>query len=478
MRIKREFKKHGYFWLPSAPDKKFPGTLSVSDGGIIDLEIVELFESVDSYDLGGERWFWDILNWEPTFKNHFKRIVGHIETSEVTLDGCKFNAGNSYDRTGLSKSLLRVDRVFTGIKYDRDEIPRFKILIFSLDGINEWIGDREFDVEKRVQGKHISFQHPEEVSFNLANGMELSISFNQVRSGSRAPREDRITQSTYFKLVSQGARELDEFVSVVEKIITFLSFAIGHIICLDSIEATSKNPPPLPPIQEDIGYDRIGLLPINIFYSSQLYSEDKTRIGFNTLFKYERIQNDAERIICNWVNAYEQIAPAFDLYFLAQMRTQPSLEATFLMLTTGLEVFHRRTSDEMHMDEAEFKKIRKTLVNECPKTERDWFAQKLNYANELTLKNRIERMIELFDYFIDDERRPELIDSIKDTRNYLTHYDSDLESKAAKGQDLHILCLKIEALFQLHFLKLIGFNDQEINDIAHEYSNIKRNFDL
>ena len=187
MRIKREFKKDGYFWLPSAPDKKLPGTLSVSDGGIIDLEIVELFESVDSYDLDGERWFRDILNWEPTFKNHFKRIVGHIETSEVTLDGCKFNGGNSYDRTGLSKSLLRVDRAFTGIKYDGDEIPRFKILIFSVDGINEWIGDREFDVEKRAQGKHISFQHPEKVSFTLANGMELSITFNQVRSGSRSP---------------------------------------------------------------------------------------------------------------------------------------------------------------------------------------------------------------------------------------------------------------------------------------------------
>ena len=43
MRIKEKFKKLGYFWLPSAPDKKFPGTLSVSDGGIIDLEIVELF---------------------------------------------------------------------------------------------------------------------------------------------------------------------------------------------------------------------------------------------------------------------------------------------------------------------------------------------------------------------------------------------------------------------------------------------------
>ena len=477
MRIKREFKKHGYFWLPSAPDKKFPGTLSVSDGGIIDLEIVELFESVDSYDLDGERWFWDILNWEPTFGNHFKRIVGHIETSEVTLDGCKFNAGNSYNRTGLSKSLLRVDRVFTGIKYDGDEIPRFKILIFSVAGIDKWIGKSKIDIEKLAQGEHISFQHPEEVSFTLANGMELSIAFKKGRSSSLSPREDRITQRTYFKLVSQDVRELDEFISVVEKVLTFLCFAIGDIICLDSIEGTSQNPPPLPPIQEDFGYDRIGLLPINIFYSSQLYSKDTTWIGFNTLFKYERIQNDAERIICNWIKAYKQIAPAFDLYFLAQMRTQPSLEVTFLMLITGLEAFHRRTSNEKHMDEVKFKAIRKTLVNKCPKSERDWFAQKLNYANELSLRNRIEKMIDPFNRFIDDGRKSGLIDSIVHTRNYLTHYDLNLESKAAKDQDLHILCLKIEALLQLHFLKLIGFNDQEINDIA-EYSDIKRKCDM
>ena len=41
MRIKEEFKKSGYFWLPSTPDKKAPGTLSISDGGHIELEVIE-----------------------------------------------------------------------------------------------------------------------------------------------------------------------------------------------------------------------------------------------------------------------------------------------------------------------------------------------------------------------------------------------------------------------------------------------------
>ena len=218
MRIKEDFKKSGYFWLPSSPDKKFPGTLSISGGGIIDLEIVELFESVGSDSVDSESIHWDTLNWEPTFNNDFKRIVGHIETNEVTLDDCKSNRGPLYFKTGLSKSLLRVGRAFTDVKYDEDEIPSFKILIFSVDGINQWIGensnrstppnpDYPFSYQRR---QTISFQHPEPVSFNLSNGMELSITFNQVGTGTVSPREDRITQRTYFRLVSQDTRELNE----------------------------------------------------------------------------------------------------------------------------------------------------------------------------------------------------------------------------------------------------------------------------
>ena len=475
MRIKKEFKKSGYFWLPFAPDKKFPGTLSISDGGIIDLEIVELFESVGSDSLDGESHGWDILNWEPAFYGtDFKRIVGRIETGEITLDDCKCNGG-FVTPTGFSKSLLRIDRAFTGVKYDEDEIPSFKILIFSIDGIEEWIGtstDRSNSpnlnypliFQKEVP---ISFQHPEPISFNLPNGIELSITFNQERSGTMSPREDRITQRTYFKLVSQDALELDEFTSVVEKILTFLCFAMGGIVCIDSMEATSENPPPWLPSREDVGYDKIGLLPINIFYSSQFHSKSKPSIGFSRLFRFEEIQNDAERVICNWIDAYEQINPAFNLYFLAKMGIHPSFEAKFLTLVTGLEVYHRRTSDEKEMNDAEFDELVKVLVENCPEEKRNWLNGKLMFANEIVLRKRIKGLIEPFkNHFGDKEKRKKLINKIVNTRNYLTHYDLRLESKAAKGQDLQILCQKIEVLFQLHFLQLIGFSQDDINSIA------------
>ncbi|WP_293391509.1 hypothetical protein [Nevskia sp.] len=50
MRIKDEFKKSGYFWLASGPEKKIPGTLVITDGGNIELEVVGLFdESIEGF---------------------------------------------------------------------------------------------------------------------------------------------------------------------------------------------------------------------------------------------------------------------------------------------------------------------------------------------------------------------------------------------------------------------------------------------
>ena len=88
MRIKDEFKKSGYFWLPAQPEKKLPGTLVITEGGKIQLELVGLFdESVEGINnfLSGD--------------DNPKRIVGHIEgINLVTLEDC------FYTKKGLSSS--------------------------------------------------------------------------------------------------------------------------------------------------------------------------------------------------------------------------------------------------------------------------------------------------------------------------------------------------------------------------------------
>ena len=224
--------------------------------------------------------------------------------------------------------------------------------------------------------------------------------------------------------------------------------------------------------RRNIGEGRTRTIPINIYYPSWPYSKDKPETNRSKLFEFEAIQNDAERIINNWIKAYEQIAPSFNLYFLAKMGMQTYLEERFMALVQGLEAYHRRTSNEKQMDEAEFKELIDNLIDQCPQERKEWLKGKLQYGNEVSLRHRLKSLIEPFKEVIEDQKKQkELINRIVNTRNYLTHYDQSLESEAAKGDDLRTLCLKMELLLQLHFLKLLDFSREQIDSLlANSFS--------
>ena len=450
MRIKEEFKRFGDFWFPSTPERKVPGILSISDGGSIELEVFGLL----SDDMEA------LLN---DNLQSIERIVGHIEKDGfVTLDDCYYKT-HKLNSVGRPKSVILVSIAFTGVAYDEGESPFFNSLTFSIERIDEWVGISGIEIVSLSEERTatISYQPPEDISLGLSDGMQLLITFVPGLSNDLILNEARITQKIYFKLVSQDVRELNEFLSVVRKITTFLCFAIDKTVSLDGMWAASND------LCQDIGDGRTKLIQIGIYYRRQSYSKDEPKIyRHDMLFGFKEIQNDAENIINKWIEAYEQIPPAFNLYFSATTGSQTYLEDRFLTLVQGLEVYHRRTSDEKQMDEAEFNELFNSLIAQCPEEKRKWLERKLNYGNELSLRNRIKRIIEPFNDIIGDrKRRKELINNIVDTRNYLTHHDQSLESKGTSEQ-LQSLCLKIELLFQLHFLQLIGFSREQIDSIV------------
>ena len=416
MRIKEEIIRSGYFSLPSSPEREISGTLSISDGGNVKLELTHpgytnikaLFgDNTDGY-----------------------RIFGHVEKDgPVTLDQCRYvteERSMVHDRWTTSH-VIWANRAFIGFSYNEDPGPRFNTVIFSIEGIDEWVGISGIEVDEDLEkwALTISYNQPEEVSLNLHNGMQLLITFVPTFPGLPSAKSAEVSQKTYFKLVSQEERELDEFTSIAEKITAFLCFVMNEIVYFDEVTATSDK------LLRNIGGSRA----VSIYFPSWPYSKDKPKINeSDMLFRFTDRQNRVESVINKWIENYEQIAPALDLSFLTKTRTLPTWNIQFLTLVQALEAYHRRTSD----------------------------------GKEIALRNRIEEMIEPFDYFIDNERRPSLIDSIVKTRNYLTHYDLRLQPKAAKGVGLQFLCRKIDTLFRLHFLKLIGFNKQEINSIVNE----------
>ena len=429
MRIKEELKGWGYFWLPSASDKRIPGMLSISDGGVIKLELFGVFGTLD----------------EP---EPIERIVGHVrEMGFVTLDGChcrRMSSSVDTSRTfdDISKSSIEVMKVFTGVAYREDEVPRFDTFTFSVEGIDEWteIGGIETDYQFEEHTATISYKLPVNVPLKLDNDMELLIAFSWKPTALLSKREAGVIQKTEFHLISQNARELEEFFSIAEKITIFLCFAMNEVVCVDGMSTTFDAP------EQDVRKLRVGELGVEIYAHSWPHSKNDPKIyRHNMLLEFKEIQNDIESMINKWMRVYERVTPAFHFYFWAQMGAYPYSEVKFLTLVQGLEAYHRKMFNEYKMG----------------------------------LRNRIKEIIEPFkDIIGTDEERQELINSIMDTRNYWTHYNPKLELKIAKDWDLEVLCSKIEALFQLHFLQLIGLSGEDIRSISWNCDELRRKLRL
>ncbi|MEG4108820.1 ApeA N-terminal domain 1-containing protein [Microcoleus sp. S13_C5] len=143
--MKEEFKKSGYFWLPSAPERKIPGTLIITDGGNIELEVVGFFDEI----IEG-------LNKAPNGKYELERIIGHIEKHGlVTLEDC-FYKNLNISLGGISKSSVYVNKALIGVAYDDKEIVSLNTFKFSVEGIDEWVGLSGIQVETQYENRTAS----------------------------------------------------------------------------------------------------------------------------------------------------------------------------------------------------------------------------------------------------------------------------------------------------------------------------------
>ena len=191
------------------------------------------------------------------------------------------------------------------------------------------------------------------------------------------------------------------------------------------------------------------------------------------LFRYPDVASRIGQILSKWLDSYGTFTPAYNLYFASRYDGRQYPDVNFLRLVQGIETLHRRSSEETEMPKDEFKNHVNSILQSCPDDKRDWVKDKLSSANALPLRRRLGRMIEPFRHLFGNEEESEiLVKRIVDTRNYLTHYSGKLERKAASHEDLLMLRDKLEGLFQLHLMRLIGFDGEFIASI------LNRNYEL
>lgn len=462
MRVKDEIKESGYFWLPSAPQKQIPGTLSIIDGGKIELEIVGSFKG-------------SIEESEAAFnndENKFDKIIGQTERHGlVILKNCFYTDRKfSTHSGGISKSSLHVDIALLNSKADdscafgANEEMLINTFFFSVEGLAEWVGINGFEYNHSSStSPSIVIKHtpPEEILLNLDNGMKLSVYFT--RSVTYPFITDAcISQRTYFRLKADQEYPLDDFIPIARKIVELLCFFIDMTVSIEHALINTEN------IFVDTGDEKSSPVEIQLFYESIPFSKEMPKLNrANMLIGFDQIQNKAEQVFNKWINAYGLFEPALNLYFSAREGAYSYLDSKFLALAQGLEVYDRRTNSKKRMDEGTFQELQSMLVEHCPKMHKEWLIQKIEHGNEISFSQRIKCIIKPFKKYLGtDKERKQLERDIVNTRNYLTHYDESCEDKAiTNDKDLFSMYLKMEALFQLHFLQTLGLSFDEIDQI-------------
>ncbi len=462
MRLSEPIEKPGIFWLPDDPKDQVPGILRISESGEA---TVEVFRYCDPLGYVSKK---RSLGYPPTHGEDpkIRRILGIIKSELITLDGCSYKNYNASLTGGISTSTVRAEYAFFGANYDAEEEVTFSKLTFSVEGLDEWLSITGINVKpnwnENGASASIHFKRPEEIPVNLPDGVELRFIFLSNTSRNDIT-ELRISQKAYISLKSKELRPVEGFLDLVSKLQDFLCFAIDRAISINTI----------------IGYSCVRTteikgetceIGISIYRRSKPYADEKSKIySPDMLLHYKYVACQIEDILNKWLENYEILEPAFNLYFATKSNVKGYLENRFLSLAHAVEVLHRRTSQDLEMPKEEFEDLVDTILKAIPQDRKDWVAGKLKYGNELSFRKRTKQMIEPFEHLLGNQRkRRSFIDKVVDTRNYLTHYNSELATKAAHWEALWKLYRKLEALFQLHLLRLIGIDLDSIRSIVNE----------
>ena len=459
MKLSHSIEKAGFFWVPEDPEIKFPGTLNISENGEIILEISYLSDH-SNHKITGCRYneidddeLWDII------------IAGVIDQEDIIL--YKSRMIKKTDRIdGVSTMIFDISFALFGFEYEEGKEIVLSNMKFSMEGLREWLFLSGISTQNDYETRNYTISSEPLSSLSMGNhdNFDLEITFG--RSFNRAKFDVNITQEAYFCLISEKLRPLHDFLDMIYKVRSFLCLAIDRMISIKSITSYS-----------------IVNRPIKIYYKSFPSSDEIINIHrYGMLFSYSDIRDRFDHVIKKWLDGYNAIKPVFRLYFASSSMFDTYSPERFLLLVRAIEVFHRKNFDGRRFSDQKFESILQNIASnfsEDPELE-SFVSGKMQYANEISLRKRIKQIIYPFQNLFESKKQiKSFAGKVTDTRNYLTHYNSNLENKAAtKGEDIYELCIKLEALLQLHFLKLMDMDVESIEIIARNNNHLRHKLDL
>ncbi len=471
------FELKGRWWLPESPENEVPGELIYSPEDGVRLELQ------GDLHVPGDGEFHP-----PIFRNAGIILGITLKGKEVSLLDCTQHKGNVTlgETRVIPQTAFRCKYAFIGYHFASSESVRFQEIRVRFTQLDDWFDQNPFHFEQSNNFSDVNLTYNAPESCQVTVG-EYTISFISVGPSLNRPSagEFSISQKAWIKITSINyERNYQEFLPVIRRIQDFLTLGVGIPVFPIEMEGYCASN------YKVLENGKIFPFPIQIYYARPWQTKKARRIyPAEMVFTLKYLQNRLDYYLQNWFKKADDLKPVLDIYFSLLYRDDIYAEFRFLGLAQAIETYHRRMYGGKYQPDDEYiaglyKQFLQAIPDEIDGSFRKSLVEgKLRYANEYSLRKRLQELIRslqnilLFSFIADTTERNKFIDQVCNTRNYLTHYDIELQSKAATtGEEIYQLQIELRAILDALFLRDIGFAVDGINELLKKNRNYYKLF--
>jgi hypothetical protein len=317
-----------------------------------------------------------------------------------------------------------------------------------ISNLDRWLGVSGFriDYDQFQAGKvSIHFSRPKELEVELEPGLKLVFSFTwQGLTLTHPQLEASLEQGLWLSIRALPARPFAELRHTASQLLDLFTLLVGEPLVFEAMDAE-------PPTQ--------GSRPerIDIFFSPVGRDVVEVVEAHRMVIPFRDIEPDLPRLLACWLASAKTLQPAFDLYFSMLRRDPGYQEIRFLGIVRALESLHRLRKKEQPSAKHEARIAR--ILTPLNSKDGSWLKGHLRYSYELRLAERIKELLQPFgNLFGESDLQALFVTRVVDTRNYLTHYDPALKSRAVEPSKLLPYQYRLQVLFILHCLVELGFS--------------------
>lgn len=451
----------GYWWLPSAPENKTPGAIRISTEDSLTLNLLGTLENPRL----PKRYSTDF----------YKIVLGITEEGKLfTLYQClRLNA--SFNSPGIRTETYTINTVFHEVHFNKINQMKFHKAVVDYSCLSSWVysGNPKFLhrwhkdlaasniynlidlnwsslelVAKTTKGNvsifPMLFSSTHNLSFNFKKAAKLKIDFSQ----------ETTLESCYF-----------DYLYPLQNFLTLATNENNFIVDLHV-------------------YSNYGLRNSNIadnetpikVSSSFVSQEPKESSKDNMLFTLENIENELSLWMQKWFNIGDDLRHICNIFFGVKYLTDIFGEQRFLSIVQAIESYHRICFRNEVVPGAEFKRRREEILENTLEEHREWLNEKLVHANEPSLQNRLNDLVEKYKGVIEpfiNEDQSKFTKKVKNTRNYLTHYNKSLKKKTAEGDELFRLTQILSFLLEACLLHELGCTPERCAELINRSNEYK-----